>query len=316
MTQQAEKMITPGAMSGHARTTGRTARERLGATAYHGAVGLLALALGVGALTAGARGTSGAAAMDETTVSPAAVGLRVDLAVAPATPKPGLPATFSYRLVDTRSGRPLTALPLEHERPMHLTAVSRDLQWFQHIHPQIGPNGRWSVSTTLGPAGTYILYVEFAHGGRTVLGRRAVTVGMPSAVPALIADLTPRTVDGVTVTLAAPRTIAAGSAASFVYHLTRGGRPVTDLEPYLGAAAHVAIVSADTRTFTHTHGEAGGGGTTGMGDTAMGGMVLPSHFGPDVTFSHTFARPGLYKIWAQFGERGRILTAAFVVPVH
>ena len=94
---------------------------------------------------------------------------------------------------------------------------------------------------------------------------------------------------------------------------------MTDLAPYLGAAAHVAIVSEDTRAFAHTHGEAAGQGNGHAGHGAMAGMemdTVPATFGPEVTFTHSFARPGLYKIWGQFGYHGRVLTVPFVVQVR
>jgi hypothetical protein len=40
------------------------------------------------------------------------------------------------------------------------------------------------------------------------------------------------------------------------FRVTEDGEPVTDLSPYLGAAAHVAIVSEDGEEFAHGHGEA------------------------------------------------------------
>jgi len=49
----------------------------------------------------------------------------------------------------------------------------------------------------------------------------------------------------------------------------------------------------------------------------MAGMhTVPSVFGPDVTVQHTFPRPGLYKIWAQFQTHdSQIITAGLVVRV-
>ncbi len=120
----------------------------------------------------------------------------------------------------------------------------------------------------------------------------------------------------VTVALSAPGTIRAGEEASFTFILTEGERSVTDLEPYLGAAAHVAIVSADTNDFAHVHGEAdkeSGDGHEGMG--SMDGSP-PAAFGPEISFHHTFPRPGLYKIWGQFNSGGTVITVPFVIEVQ
>jgi hypothetical protein len=38
--------------------------------------------------------------------------------------------------------------------------------------------------------------------------------------------------------------------------------------------------------------------------------------GPEVTFATTFPSSGLYKIWAQFNYRGKIVTADYVVNVQ
>jgi Cu+-exporting ATPase len=132
-----------------------------------------------------------------------------------------------------------------------------------------------------------------------------------AATAALGVDLAPRTVGGVTVALQAPGTIKAGQETSFTFALTRDGQPLTDLQPYLGAAAHVAIVSAGASEFVHAHGEAGGGGHD---DAAM--EAPPAQFGPEVSFNNTFARPGLYKLWGQFNANGQVITVPFVVEVR
>ena len=92
------------------------------------------------------------------------------------------------------------------------------------------------------------------------------------------------------------------------FTLTRDGQPVTDLEPYLGAAAHVIVVAASDGEFAHTHGEAG--------SHAHAEAEVPTgNFGPQVSFSQTFAQPGIYKVWGQFSHGGQVITAPFVVEV-
>ena len=260
------------------------------------------------------------------TVDPAAVGLRVEFTSAPVAPLPGQPVELRYRVTVAESSRALTDLPIDHERPMHLIATSKDLTRFQHIHPEVGSGEAYGVVTEFPEAGTYVLYDEFKHGGRTVLDRRELRVGEGSADSASLSiDLTPKTVGGVEVSLAVPEPINAGEEANFTFTLTRDGQPVNDLEPYLGAAAHVAIASADTQQFAHTHGEAAGGddvdaqraggdgheGHEDMGSSDSGEVAL----GPEITFHHTFPSPGLYKVWGQFSHDGRVITVPYVVEV-
>jgi len=298
--------------------------RRIAEWSYLIGIAVLALAVGAGAFWLSARGmgtnahametgATGAAHgehSDMAAVTAAAVGLRVEWASEPTTATPGQPITLRYKVIDVASGRALTDLPIDHERPMHLIFVSTDLREFQHIHPQLDSAGNYSVTTTL-PAGTYTLYDEFKRNDRTVLDQRPLTVGAATGTAAnLTPDTTPQTVNGLTVALKSPASVTAGTEATFTFTLTRDGQPVTDLTQYLGAAAHVAVVSADSSLFAHTHGEEGDH-THGAAAVAPTGT-----FGPEVSFTHTFERPGLYKVWAQFNREGQVVTVPFVIEVR
>lgn len=255
------------------------------------------------------------------TVKPESVGLRVRFTSEPAAPRPDRPVELGYRVIDAGNGWVLTDLPIDHERPMHLIVVSRDLEHFQHVHPEVGPGGDDFVVTTAFPeVGIYVLYDEFKHRERTVLDRRELRVGEGSDASApLSPDLTPKAEGGVEISLAAPKPVKAGEEADFTFTLTSDGNPVTDLEPYLGAAAHVAIVSANTQEFAHTHGEAVGDAQGAEGHLHEGheGMRSPNSgdaaLGPEITFRHRFPHPGLYKVWGQFSRDGRVITVPYVV---
>ena len=256
-------------------------------------------------------------------VAPDQAGVSIEWTTAPATPQPGQPVTLTYQVVDAAGGQAITDLPAHHERPMHLIVVSSDLTQFQHIHPVLTADGSYQVETTL-PAGTYRLYNEFVRGEQTVLDQRELTVGDTAPTAArLTSALAPKAAAGLTVALEPPETIAAGTPASFTLEITRDGQPVTDLTPYLGAAAHVAIVAEDGSGFAHTHGEAviGNAGHSedhGQATTDHGTAEhdLPAAFGPRVQVEHTFPAAGHYKLWAQFQHAGQVITVPFVVEVH
>ena len=308
-------------------TAPKTAREithpalgkRIAEWSYLVGIAVLALAVGVGAFWASNRGMgTGAAAghamagMSETVIDPATAGLRVEWASEPAAAVPGQPVALRYRVVDAASGRAVTDLPIDHERPMHLIVVSRDLGTFQHIHPEL-TGETYGVTTTL-PAGSYTLYSEFLRDGRTVLDQRPLTVGAGGATAptGLAPDLAPKTTEGLTVDLAAPQTVRVGEAATFTFALTANGQPATGLTQYLGADAHVAVVSADSSRFAHTHGETAGG----AGHSETGGHAAGERVGPAIAFTHTFDAPGLYKVWGQFNRGGTVITVPFVIEVR
>lgn len=328
-------------------------RARLADGGYLLAIGLLALAIGAGTLwlsdrsgmgvTAEHGSMNGSSTMDGSTsdehtememgatgqvVDPATAGLRIEWASEPAVPQPGQPITFSYQVIDADDNQAITDLPLDHERPMHLILVSDDLTQFQHIHPELATDGSYRVETTLPVAGTYRLYDEFVHDNQKVLDERELIVGAPSSTGAsLTPDTAPKDVNGFTVALNAPEVIRAEEMTHFSFEVTRNDQPVTDLEPYLGAAAHAAIVTNDGTGFAHTHGEAASPNAAASEGNRHaeegaaeeehgGGHGVPAEFGPQVAVEHTFAEPGLYKLWVQFRHDGQVITAPFVVEVR
>jgi len=306
-------------------------RRRLADGGYLIAIALLALAVGIGsfrlsAASMGATGMGGhaSAASDDhgamagmVAVSPETAGVRVAWDSEPANPAPGQPLTLRYRISDATNGGAITDLPLDHERPMHLIVTSMDLNQFQHIHPTLTADGSYTVTTTLPQSGTYSLASEFQQGGQTVLDQQQLTVGaasVPGAPPA--PDLTPKTVSGVTVALAKPQTIRAGATVPLSVLVTQEGQAVGDLQPYLGAAAHIAIVRSGGGDFQHTHAE--GSDNHGHDDAtaahADGATVGP--FGPTLAFNATFPSAGTYKIWVQINRGGEVITTAFVVQAE
>ena len=292
-------------------------RAMVGDYAYLAGIGALALVIGAGAIALGRSDPMSGMAVSGTrpAVSAEEAGVVARLQV-PGTVAPGSRLRLTYRLSDARSGGPLTDVVVDHERPMHLIVVRKDLGVFQHIHPQpTGAPGEYAVDTSFASAGTYVLYAEFTRSnGQDIVARDELTVGQPSAEGALAFDLTPRVAaPDVRVALEAPEVIRPGSEARFVFRLEdpRTGQPRRDLATYLGAAAHVVILDARAGSFAHTHGDAP---SAGAGHSRT---VAQAPYGPEIEFQHTFPRPGLYKIWGQFQTPdGRVITADFVISVQ
>jgi Cu+-exporting ATPase len=136
----------------------------------------------------------------------------------------------------------------------------------------------------------------------TVRGR----VPSPVTVPA--ADVRTQARSGVTVRLEGEVRVEETSDFHLLFTDTRTGKPVDDLQPYLGAAGHVVMLRADGSGFGHRHAET---------EDAKGRPVLAipgTRFGPRLDLHARFDRPGAYRLWAQFrlGD-GTVITAPFVV---
>ncbi len=293
-------------------------RSRVADLSYLVVIGLLALTVGAVSLFV-FRPSAGMAAM---AADPGGTPLNMNAAATPAAQvrfatngavQPGVPATLTFHVTDA-TGRPVDPI-LAHERPMHLIVVSRDLRQFAHIHPQNGPVGEYTVSYAFPVAGDYILYdeLELAGHGDEVHRFDLRVGGSSSPAAALVADLGPQHSGDYTADLVPSGPVRAGQVNNFVVRVSRQGQPVTDLEPYLGAAAHVVALNSQAAGFTHIHGSAGDQPPAG----AMADMSAPPpQFGPAFAFSNQFAQPGLYKVWAQFTTGGEVITVTWVIEAR
>ena len=241
--------------------------------------------------------------MDLVPIPPPKVGeYRMDVAVQ-RTARGADGVRLTIREPDTNAV--VTAFETVHEKTFHLFVVSRDLEYFAHVHPLAQKDGSFLVKHPLMP-GEYMLIADFLPvGGTTQLLQRAVVVGVRSrfSQPPVREnrDLTPRetVVDGVRVALKV-EDMAAGKDACLTFTLTDAatGVAVNDLQPFLGAPAHMLMVRADLTDAVHAHPE-----------ELMTG-------GPTVSFHPLIPAAGPYKLWVQFRRGERDSTASFVVSAR
>jgi hypothetical protein len=162
-----------------------------------------------------------------------------------------------------------------------------------------------------------VVYVEFAPEGKAdEVHRFDLPVGGGGGPLAdLRPDLTPKQVGDYAVSI---KEIAGAEGKAYTAHIERDGTPVTDLEPYLGAPAHVVTLDEQTGSFGHAHASVGTEPQPESMDTmgeAAGMDETPERFGPDIAFQPHFAKAGLYKMWVQFKHQGEVQTLAWVVEV-
>jgi hypothetical protein len=211
--------------------------------------------------------------------------------------KPGRDVGVSFT-IDGPDGKPVTEYDVEHEKRLHLIAVRRDFTGFQHVHPELSSDGTWSTQLDL-TAGQWRLFADFKAADAD-----ALTLGTDLAVdgdyrPEPPADET-RTaeVDGYTVTLDGD--LSAGRDAKLTLDVSRDGKPVTDLQPYLGAYGHLVALRAGDLAYLHVHPD----GTPGDGTTKPG---------PSVVFYAAVPSGGTYHLYLDFKHDGVVRTAAFTV---
>ncbi|MFF2234540.1 hypothetical protein [Streptomyces anulatus] len=213
----------------------------------------------------------------------------------------GEPAELRFAVVDEDTSRKVTAFRREHDKELHLIVASSDLTAYRHLHPERAADGTWSTPVELPEAGGYRVFADFTPDVKNAEG---VTLGADLAVsgdanPEALPDAERTvTVDGYEVTL--DGALRPGAGSELKLEVEKDGKPVTDLQPYLGAYGHLVALRAGDLAYLHVHpnGEPGDGRTKP---------------GPEVSFTATAPSRGAYRLFLDFRHEGKVRTAAFTV---
>ena len=211
----------------------------------------------------------------------------------------GKQVPLRFRITDS-TGAPVTRYVDNHEKQLHLIVVRRDMAGYQHVHPVITNDGTWSVPVDL-RAGDYRVFADFipSGGNALTLGADLRVAGRYDPQPLPPAATTAR-VDGYTVTLSGAPT--ANDPSTLTFSVSRNGKPVTDLQPYLGAFGHLVALRASDLAYIHVHpmGEPGDGTTPA---------------GPEIAFGTTIPSDGDYRLFLDFKHENVVRTAEFTLSV-
>jgi len=90
-------------------------------------------------------------------------GYSLDLAQRQVSSGTSTPITF--RILGPHR-TPVTSYTREHGEDLHVIVVRRDLTGFQHVHPQLGRAGIWTVPLSLARGGVYRVFADFTPVGR------------------------------------------------------------------------------------------------------------------------------------------------------
>lgn len=198
-------------------------------------------------------------------------------------------------------GKLVKDFELSHEKLLHLIAVSKDLSYFTHIHPQIDGNGKFTIDTTFPSGGEYKLFADFVPkgGSSTTLSEWVKVEGKEKAQEAIKADTKlVKLVDGKEVELTLSSTKAQDEVTlTFNIADAQTKQGISNLEQYLGDVGHVVVLSDDAEKYLHVH------------------PVDEKATGPKAEFMTSFPKSGTYKIWGQFQHQGKVFTVPFVVDI-
>ncbi len=205
---------------------------------------------------------------------------------------------LSFRIIGP-DNQPLTRYTRTHDKDLHLILVRRDLGTYAHLHPSRTADGSWSTPVHLSP-GMWRVFADFDPAGEVdplTLGADLFVPG-PFAAQPLPPPSTTASVDGYTVTLKGE--LQPGDDSRLTLSVSRDGRPVTDLQPYLAAYGHLVALRQGDLAYLHVH----PGGEPGDGRTRPG---------PEIVFHTTAPSAGSYRLFLDFQHEGVVRTAAFTV---
>ena len=233
-------------------------------------------------------------------VAPPHVNLLADAALVAGQRSP-----LDLRLVDGGTGRAVDDLVVHHDALVHLVVVGPGGQ-FAHLHPvRLGP-GEFRVWFRPSSGGEHRVHAELERrGGGVQLADVAIPATGPVAAEPVAGGLGDRDAGGMTARITAS-SLVAGEPSVLGAEFSEAGRPVRDLQPWLGMAGHL-ITTGPQGTVGHVHAMPNPSDAVPDETVATGG--------PRVEFVYTFPTPGRHRMWIQVERDYQVVTVPVEVDV-
>ncbi len=220
----------------------------------------------------------------------------------------GKTTQVTLKITNTEDGKPLTLDDLKeaHTKKLHLLIVDPSLTDYHHIHPIAGKNaGEFVFDFTPNKNDSYRVWADVIPVATGKQEYVMTDMGSAAKDKAIISKATSMTskVDGYNFTLALDSEPKAGSAVMGKITVTKDGKPFTQLEPVMGAFAHVVGFTEDYNSVMHIHPM----GKEPTSDTQRGGPKLEFHIEPK--------KAGFVKMFAQVKIDGKDIFAPFAIMV-
>jgi hypothetical protein len=235
-------------------------------------------------------------------------------------------------------------LILDHEHLMHLFLVrSPGMDVFWHLHPERAASG-FTQNLPAMPAGHYQIFADVVLRSGfpvTMIGQ----IDLPSAIVGhpLTGDDSGIDRNGSPSEMASTAEYSLSDGSRMVWEhagqplqagvplilrfrvIDRAGNPTQDLQPYMGMAAHAAIVRSDGSVFAHVHPT----GSVPMASFELAQASLPASLeesanssmnmaqmgadkvAPEISIPYGFPKAGLYRVFVQVKRAGQIQTGVF-----
>lgn len=217
--------------------------------------------------------------------------------------KPGMPLDMVLELSEKfPEPSPVPQLLVRHEKLAHLFLISKDMAVFQHLHPDLERPGLMRQMTESIPkGGEYLLFLQFTtaqRGERTVV-QKLYLPGATTQAKLSVNWNKPVFIDGYKFELKDCPLIANRMYMPEV-EITRQGKALDYVQPFLGAGAHGLILNDKMTQFIHVH---------PVSEPQNGLYSSP------IVFHTRLFQKGTYRFWAQFMIEGRFYVVPFTFNV-
>ncbi|HET6889143.1 MAG TPA: heavy metal-binding domain-containing protein [Candidatus Udaeobacter sp.] len=211
----------------------------------------------------------------------------------------------------TLLGEPLLPTDLRevHTQKIHLLIVDQSLSDYHHEHPQPGKtSGEYTFSFTPQKPGPYRIWVDVQPYLTGIQEYALAEMAAPTIGERLTdtAESLTATADGLRYRLSfESSSIKSGEPVGGKLQITReDGTPMTELEPVMGAFAHLVAFHSDGKIVLHIHPK----GTRQL--------VPKDRGGPGLEFQFYSAKPGFFRLFSQTQVAGEQKFARFGLIVQ
>ncbi|HEX8332032.1 MAG TPA: heavy metal-binding domain-containing protein [Segetibacter sp.] len=227
--------------------------------------------------------------------------VKMQFTTIPATVNPKQEVTLSMTPKFANDNKKQVPLDVVHEKKIHLIIVNDDLSYFNHIHPELNGDGSYTIKHEFPEGGKYTLFADYKPTGSNHAIVDYLSVNVTGTVPASQkygADkLVSETADGFRAELIpAGGKFVTNIPMSIKGKVMKNGKEVdvNTLENYLGAKAHMVVVSLAAKKYLHVH---------------------PGVKGGSFDLHTTFEKAGVYRGWIQYQSNNKVYTNDFTINV-
>ncbi len=215
------------------------------------------------------------------------------------------PAEVLIRLKDATTGRALTPEDLStvHTEKIHLLVVDQSLKDYHHLHPEYtGAPGEFRFNFTPATSNRYRVWADVTPNATNQ--QAIVSVDLPARqqrhIPPVIRPTNLAQKEDIVATISSDAPLRKNAPQVLRISLAdQGGKPLRDLEPVMGAYAHLVGFSEDGQSVIHAH-------PMGQEPKNPG-----QRGGPDLLFHLEPARSGGVQFYLQLRRNGKEVMLPF-----